>query len=168
MFKMGFCACWIVLIMLCVKTVSYSVLVNGEPQGMIQPSRGIRQGHPLSPFLFLLGTEGLHGLIQRATRNGDFRGFSLCKRGPKLTHLFFADNNLLFCRANKTEYEKVLQVLAKYETSSGQKLNIDKTILVFSKSTLEENKDMIKSLWGYMRSNSMRNIWVYPLLLSKG
>ena len=75
--------------MVCVKTVTYSILVNGEPKGLIQPSRGLRQGDPLSPFLFLLCTEGLHGLINKAASNGDINGFKLCKRGPKLTHLFF-------------------------------------------------------------------------------
>ena len=86
--------------MACVRSVTYSILINGEPQGLITPSRGIRQGDPLSPFLFLLCVEGLHGLIEDAARVGDLRGFYLCKRGPKLTHLFFADDSLLFCKSN--------------------------------------------------------------------
>lgn len=61
--KMGFCERWIGLIMACVRTVTYSIIVNGEPQGLIHPTRCIHQGGPLSPFLFLLCTEGLHGLI---------------------------------------------------------------------------------------------------------
>ena len=61
--KMGFCIRWIELIIECVSTISYSILVNGEPKGLINPTRGIRQGDPLSPFLFLLCTEGLHDLI---------------------------------------------------------------------------------------------------------
>ena len=64
--KMGFVVKWIRLIMLCVTSISYSILVNGEPKRMIIPSKGIRQGDPLSPFLFLLCTEGLHGLISKA------------------------------------------------------------------------------------------------------
>ena len=84
----------------CVRIVSYSILVNGEPNGLINPTRGIRQGDPLSPFLFLLCMEGLHGLITKAIRAKEINGFSLCKRGPKLIHLFFADDSLLFCKAN--------------------------------------------------------------------
>ena len=84
--KMGYYERWIRLVMVCVKTVTYSILVNGEPQGLITPIRGIRQGDPFSPFLFLLCTEGLHGLIQQAARVGDLKGFSLCRRGPELTH----------------------------------------------------------------------------------
>ena len=54
---------WIRLIMVCVKIVTYSILVNGELKGLIYPLKGLKQGDPLSPFLFLLCIEGLHGLI---------------------------------------------------------------------------------------------------------
>ena len=64
--KMGFRERWINLVMACVKIVSYSVLVNGELCGMIFPTRGIRQGDLFFPFLFLLCTEGLNGLIKKA------------------------------------------------------------------------------------------------------
>ena len=64
--KMGFKKYWICLMMLCVKTVTYSILVNGEPKGMITLTKGIRQGDSLSPFLFLLCIEGLNGLINQA------------------------------------------------------------------------------------------------------
>lgn len=80
-----------------VKTVSYSILVNGEPRGNIQPTRGIRQEDPLSPYLFLLCSEGLNGLLQQSMVVGDLRGFSLCKYGPQISHLFFADDSLIFC-----------------------------------------------------------------------
>lgn len=62
---MGFNDKWINLMMVCVKSMTYSILMNGELCGMIQPTKGIRQGGPLSPFLFLLCTEGLNGLIKR-------------------------------------------------------------------------------------------------------
>ena len=73
----------------CVKTISYSFLVNGDPYGMIFPKKGIRQVDPLSPFLFLLCMEGLNGLIKKVELQGDIHGYSFCRRGPKLMHLLF-------------------------------------------------------------------------------
>ncbi|KAK4594829.1 hypothetical protein RGQ29_018523, partial [Quercus rubra] len=69
------------------------ILVNEEPKGLIHPSRRIIQGDPLCPFLFLLCTESLHGIIKQVARRGEIKFFSLCKRGPRLTHMFFADNS---------------------------------------------------------------------------
>ena len=109
--KLGFNEKWISLTMLCVSTVTYSILINGAPMGFITPTRGIRQGDPLSPFLFLLCTEDLHGLITKLAMRGDIHGFSLCRRSPLLTHLLFADNSLLFYRSNVKECQKVSDVL---------------------------------------------------------
>ena len=145
--KMGFCARWVALMMRCVKTVSYSIMVNGEPIRMIHPKRGIRQGDPLSLFLFLLCMEGLHALIKHSARNGDIKGFSLCKRGLKLTHLFFADDSLLFYRSIFEDCHNVLKILGDYESWSGQKINKDKTAIFFSKSTTDEAKLSIKNLF---------------------
>ena len=71
MLKMGFHEKWVGMVMATVKTVSYSILVNGEPRGNIQPTRGIRQGVPLSPYLFLLCSEGLNGLLKKAVNGGE-------------------------------------------------------------------------------------------------
>ena len=101
--KMGFHSRWVNLMMECITTVSYSILINWEPSQTIHPSRGLRQGDPLSPYLFLLYTEGLHGLISRAAISGDIRGISICRNGSRLIHLFFADDSLLFCRASVQE-----------------------------------------------------------------
>ena len=94
--KLGFCEKWLSLVYECISMVSYSILVNGEPRGDIRPSRGIRQGDPLSPYLFLLCSESLNRILRQATSNDSIRGFSLCKRGPRISHLFFADDSLLF------------------------------------------------------------------------
>ena len=154
--------------MACVRSVTYSILINGEPQGLITLSRGIRQGDPLSPFLFLLCMEGLHGLIEDAASLGELRGFSLCKIGPKLTHLFFADDSLVFCRANFEKCSNILKLLGVYEQSSGQKINKEKTTLFFSKSTPQATKDTVKGLLGVQEIIFYEKYLGLPSLVGRG
>lgn len=89
--RMGFHETWVALMMEYITTISYSLLINGEPIGTIRPTKGIRQGDLLLPYLFLLCTEGLYGLLNKATTIGSIRGVSICRNGPRLTQLFFAD-----------------------------------------------------------------------------
>ena len=76
--KMGFDNHWVNLMMEYITTASYSILINGEPHGHIKASRGLQQGDPLSPYLFFMCTEGLHGLIKKVASNGDIKGVSIC------------------------------------------------------------------------------------------
>ena len=138
--KLGFCEKWVCLVFECISTMSYSILVNGEPRGDIRPSRGLRQGDPLSPYLFLLCSEGLNRMFQRVVADDSIRGFSLCKRGPKISLLFFADDSLLFCRASLLFLQVIQNILSLYEKASGQKLNQEKTTLFFSKVVNEDTK----------------------------
>ena len=85
--KMGFGVKWITLIMRCISSVSYSILVNGESKGDILPSRGIRQGDPLFPYLCLLCSEGLNRLLHTVAREDQIRGFSFCRTSPQISHL---------------------------------------------------------------------------------
>jgi hypothetical protein len=133
--QMGFHPKWITLMMECITTVSYSILVNGEPHGYIKPTRGLRQGDPLSPYLFLFCAEGLNSLIQKAKNAGKLQGVSISRGGPKITHLFFADDSLLFCKATTHDVSCIQDILKEYEEASGQQINRLKTTIFFSKST---------------------------------
>jgi hypothetical protein len=135
MCQLGFADKWVSLIMSCASTVSYSILVNGKPAGHITPTRGIRQGDPLSPYLFLLVAEGLSSLLTRAVENGSISGVPTSASGLKLSHLFFADDSLLFCQTNFQECCNLMQVMTVYEQASEQKLNTGKTSIFFSKNT---------------------------------
>ena len=119
----GFCRQVVALMMESISTVNYSILINGEPSPIVHPTRGIRQGDPLSPYLFLFCTEGLHSLLQHSANSGQIRGVSICKKGPWLTHLFFADDSLLFYRSSTTECLKIQDILGSYKRASGQQLN---------------------------------------------
>ena len=107
------------LIMECITTMSYSILANGEPNGMITSSRGLQQGDHLSPYLFLFCVEGLNALLCNATIREDIQGFSICRNGPKLTHLFFADDCLILCRSTLEECNRIQELLAYYEDALG-------------------------------------------------
>ena len=165
--KMGFRERLINLVMGCVKIVSYFVLVNGDPYGMIFPTKGIKQGDPLSPFLFLLCTEGLNGLIKKAELQGDIHGYSLCRRGPKLTHLLFANDSLIFCRSTMEECDKVLDLLHKYEEASGQKVNRSKTSLFFRNFVPKEVKHGIKVKLGVPEIRNYEKYLGLPSLVGK-
>ena len=97
MLYLGFSGRFVATIMSCIKSVSYSILLNGVPDNAIKASRGLRQGDPLSPYLFLVCAIGLQGLIHKAEADGSLRGVSICRNGPCVSHLFFADNSVLFC-----------------------------------------------------------------------
>ena len=165
--KMGFDPKWIGWIMECVKSVSYSILVNGEPKGHIVPTRGIRQGDPLSPYLFLICSKGLNGLIEHAVENKHIEGVSLCRNGPKISHLFFADDSLLFCQVRVGDVEKIQEILGKYERASGQKINSDKTTLFFSNNTSNATKEEIKNLLGVAEIKEYERYFGLPTVVGR-
>ena len=113
--RMGFHQKWRGWIYECTSLVSFSIMVNGEPRSHIVPSRGLRQGDNLCPYLFLLCFEGLNGLIQNAVNERKIQGFSLCREAPRISYLFFADDSLLFCRAKVEEVQIIQTILTLYE-----------------------------------------------------
>jgi hypothetical protein len=138
--RMGFVERWIHLVMMCVTSTTYSVLVNGAPVGHISPSRGLRQGDPISPYLFLLCAESLSSLLTQADSEGSIEGVLTSKRGPWINHLFFADDNLLFCRASYDNWNRLTMLLNAYGKASGQRLNKEKTRIFFSREYAPRNQ----------------------------
>ncbi|XP_027152248.1 uncharacterized protein LOC113752330 [Coffea eugenioides] len=135
---MGFCSKWINWIHSCLKTVSYSFNCNGEVKGFATPEKGIRQGDPLSPYLFLICSEGFSNLLKRAEESKRIQGLKISRLGPVLTHLFFADDSIIFCKANKNEAVEIMKVLKTYENASGQLVNLDKSAVFFTKNVDDE------------------------------
>nr|XP_016433940.1 PREDICTED: uncharacterized protein LOC107760407 [Nicotiana tabacum] len=116
--KMGFHETFVTWIMLCITTPTYKFNINGQIAGEVIPTRGLRQGDPLSPYLFLICAEGLSRLLNHAECQRDIQGLSLVRGG--LT-----------------------------------KVNLDKSTIIFSKNTLESDKDGIIAELGQLQRNNL-------------
>ena len=107
-------------------------------------------------------------MIKNAELQGDIHGYSLCRRGPKLTHLLFANDSLIFCKATMKECDKVMDLLNKYKEAAGQKVNRSKILLFFSNSVLEEVKHEIKGKLGVPKIMHYEKYIGLPSLVGKG
>ena len=85
---MGFSKKWISLMMRCAGSVTYSIMINGQQCENILPTKGLRQGDPLLPYLFLLCLKGFSGILNRAMYEKKFQGVATSCHGKKVTHLF--------------------------------------------------------------------------------
>ncbi|KAM1551666.1 hypothetical protein ACFX10_043769 [Malus domestica] len=131
MVNLGFAPLFCSWIKECISTISFSVLINGSPTGYFRPERGLRQGDPLSPFLFLLCTEGFSMLITRSLERGALHGFKISPIGVPLTHLFFADDSVVFGNASVEEAKSIVEVLKTYARGFGQEINLTKSSVFF-------------------------------------
>ncbi|WOL20431.1 hypothetical protein Cni_G29236 [Canna indica] len=98
---MGFHPHFIELIQQCIEIVSYSVIVGGQTYGYFKPARGIRQGDPLSPFLFVIAMESFLQLLEHARNQGFIHGVHISRHSPSISSLFFADDVLLFSKEDE-------------------------------------------------------------------
>ena len=143
MIKLGFLEVWVDRVMSCVSTPSFSVRINGKTYGNITPSKGICQGDPLSPYLFLICAEGFTSLLAKAKIEGRLHGVTLCRSAPSITNLLFADDSLIFCQANKDEVQVVSNTLQLYAKASGQCINLEKSSAYFNSNVYVEQKAWI-------------------------
>jgi hypothetical protein len=146
--KMGFHSQWIHWMSMCVESVAYSVLVNGEQVGPIIPGRGLRQGDPLSPYLFIICAEGLSSLIRDAETRGVLTGTKICRRAPPVSHLLFADDCFLFFKADVGEVNVMKDILTLYEIASGQAISLPKSEIYCSRNVPDPLKQTITDILG--------------------
>lgn len=102
------------LIMFCVTSTEMNFLWNGQTTSYMKPSRGLRQGDPLSPYLFVLCLNKLSCLIEREVANGLWKPLTFSRGGPCLSHIFFADDLILMGEASKTQCEVMMACLNKF------------------------------------------------------
>ena len=117
--QIGFPGAFVQLIMNCVCAVTFSLIINGASVGFVTPQRGLHQGDPISPFLFSICIEGLSSLISHAVASNSLHGLRICSQAPIISHLLFADDSILFCKASREQAQVIKYVLYLYERSSG-------------------------------------------------
>ncbi|XP_075649960.1 uncharacterized protein LOC142620482 [Castanea sativa] len=110
-------------------------------------------------------TEGLHALLKKAEENGNIKGVSLCVAGPRVSHLIFADDSLVFCRATIAECVQIQSLLYMYEQASGQSINRGKTSIFFSSNTLHNLRNAISVFLGVPVSHRYEQYLGLPSLL---
>ncbi|RVW71995.1 putative mitochondrial protein [Vitis vinifera] len=145
---MGFGSRWMEWIWWCISTAKFSVMINGVPAGFFSNSKGLRQGDPLSPYLFVLGMEVLSNLIRRAVDGGFLSGCRIWGRGEEemiVSHLLFADDTIIFCEARKEQLSALSWILAWFEASSGLRINLHKSVLI-PVGEVEEIEEMAMEL----------------------
>lgn len=119
------------LVMICIKTLSYSLMINGEMNGFFQAKRGLRQGDPMSPLLFALGMEYLTRLLREVGNRKAFQFHDRCGK-LELNHLCFADDLILFCHGDFVSILLMLQALKLFFATSGLVPNEEKSALYCS------------------------------------
>ena len=133
--NLGFHPRWIEMIMSYVSSVKYKVRFNSQETEEVIPTRGIRQGDPLSPYLFLLCAEGISSMLQFEEEAGGIEGIRVCRNAPSVSHLLFADDSLILMRADVLNAASLQQVLDSYCASSGQMVSLAKSSIFFSPNT---------------------------------
>ena len=113
---------------------------------MFSPTRGLRQGDPLSPFLFLFVADALSALISKSVADGDLRGVSICRGAPVISHLLFADDTMLLFEASGQQASIVKGLLNTYTSATGQLINPEKCSILFSDNCNATVADEVKGL----------------------
>ncbi|KAL5566826.1 hypothetical protein UlMin_029990 [Ulmus minor] len=136
--KKGFGVRWRSWMRGCISLANFSIMINGKPRGRFGASRGLRQGDPLSPFLFILVVDILGRMMDKAVRIGEVKGFKVGREEEVVSHLQFADDTLFLLEPDKSNIEKVNTILKFFSMCSGLKINMNKSSLAGISLTEEE------------------------------
>ncbi|KAA3464864.1 reverse transcriptase [Gossypium australe] len=143
MAKMGFAEGFIDLIFQCISSVQYSILSNGDEGLRFRATRGLRQGDPLSPYLFLFCGKGLSALMRLANQEKRIKGAKVNQEAPSITHLMFVDDCILFGDVSNRGINVLKEIIREYEACSGQCVNFEKTTVFFSANVTDQERNVV-------------------------
>lgn len=155
------------VIMECVTSASLKVLWNGEPSQSFKPSRGIRQGDPLSPYLFVMCMERLYQTIEEAIVQERWKPIRASRDGPLLSNLFFADGIILFAEASTDQAMVIHDCLDRFCKASGQRVSLSKSSVYFSSNVLDSKQEEISRALGMTPTSDLGLYLGMPTLTSR-
>lgn len=128
--QMGFGEKWCKWIETCLRSASVSILINGSPTVEFQMSKGIKQGDPLSPFLFIIATKGLNVVMKEAISKGIFKGVKVGKDMVEISHLQYADDAIFLGERSRSNVRNLLGILKCFQWAFDLKINLSKSKLL--------------------------------------
>lgn len=163
----GFSEVWIDLIWRMISNCWYSILINGKPSGFFKSNRGVRQGDPLSPALFVIASEALNRGIQNLAHQHKINHFSIPSGCPLITSLSFADDILFFINGHKRTLTNFMSFLTRYEFNSGQIVNSSKSCFITPPKCSQSRAARIKNLTGFQQQNLPIKYLGVPLFMGR-
>ncbi|KAL9664441.1 hypothetical protein QQ045_019841 [Rhodiola kirilowii] len=164
--RMEFPEEWIRKVMACVSSVSYRIRVNGIISDSFVPERGIRQGDPLSPYLFVMGMEWVIRRLNRAQQIGELKGIKVSRSAPPVSHLMFVDDCILFVEAEVDNIMRLKSILREFEDVSGQRINYSKSEFCVGSNVGSDLARCIGSILGMKRANRIEKYLGMPVCIN--
>lgn len=144
-------------------SVTYTPFFNGKKCNTFKPERGIKQGDPISPYIFILGMEYLSKLIQDQIQINNLKPFTFKKKTIAISHLLFVDDVLFFCKENNRNIEAISQVISVFSKISGMKINTAKSKAWFSKTVTNDTINLFHRTFNVNRTQNLGLYLGFPL-----
>lgn len=150
--------------MRCVNSVNFSVILNGLLSNKFTPSRWLRQGDPLSPYLFLMVSEVMSKMISIAIETKQLHEVRMSPHGPSISYILFADDTLIFLKVDKSNGHILGWLIKPYCLTSGQAVNLQKSCVFFSANTLAAVSDELGNILGILVVSNPRTCLGVPTI----
>lgn len=125
-----------------------------EPHSFLHSTRGLKQGDPLSPALFIIVAEVLSRMLHFLHQNQLYHGFQMQTRGPQINHLCFADDVIIFTSGDRTSLQLIMKIPSTYEAVSDQLINREKSHFMIPSKTPYITVEIIKEVTGFNQKES--------------
>lgn len=133
----------------------YSIIVNGARHGFLHSTRGLKQGDPLSPALFIIGAEVLSRLLNGLHKNPNYHGFYMERRGPKINYLSFPNDIIIFTTGKSRSLELIMKVLSSYKDVSGQLVHKSKSYFVIHSNAFRSIDNRVKNITVFVQKMTL-------------